>query len=66
MRGDGANNQEILGRERLSCESEFAIPDTAGTSPDLTCNNTDTTFFQPNQASRTPHFAYLLVSSTLF
>jgi len=38
MRGDGANHHEKLGLKRLSCESQFTIPDTAGTSPDLACN----------------------------
>ena len=65
-RGDGRNNHEKLGLNRISCASQFTIPETAGTCPDLACNNTDTRSSQPNQASRTPDFSYPLVSSTLF
>ena len=66
MRGDGANQHEKLGLKRLSCESQFTMPDIAGTSPDLACNNTDTRSSQPNHASRTPDVSYLLISSTSF
>jgi len=62
-RGDWANHHEKLGLTRISCASQFTIPDTAGTGPDLVCNNTDTRSSQPNQASRTPDFSY---SSTSF
>jgi len=65
-RGDGTNHHEKLGLKRLSCASQFTIPDTAGTSPDPACNNADTRCSLPNQASRTPDFSYPLVSSTLF
>jgi len=66
VRGDGENHHEELGLERVLCASQFTIPNTAGTSPDPACNFTDTRAYQPNQASRTPDFSYLLVSSTLF
>jgi len=66
MRGDGGNHHENLGLMRISCASQFTIPDTAGTSLDLACNYTDTRSSQPNQASRTPDFSYPLVSSTSF
>jgi hypothetical protein len=66
MRGDGTNHHEKLGLQRISCASQFTIPDTVGTSPDPACNHTDTRSSQPNQASRTPDFSYPLVSSTSF
>ena len=65
-RGYRGNHDEKLGLKRISCESESTIADTAGTSPDPACNNTDTRSSQPNQASHTPDFSYPLVSSTLF
>jgi len=65
-RGDGTNYHEKLGLKRISCTSQFTIPDTAGTSPDPSCNNTDTRSSQRTQASRTPDFSYPLVSSTSF
>jgi len=64
MRGDGGNHHEKLGLKKISCASQFTIPDTAGTSPDLECNYTDTRSSQPNQASCTTDFSYPLVSST--
>jgi len=66
MRGDGGNHHEKLGLRRISCASQFTIPDTAGTSPDPACDFTDTRSSQPNQASRTPDFSYPLVFSTSF
>ena len=66
MRGDRANHQETLGHKRRSCESQFTIPDTAGTSPDPVSNDTIMKSSQPNRASHTPDFSYSLVSSTLF
>jgi hypothetical protein len=63
MRGDGGNHNEKLGLKKISCASQFAIPDTAGTTPDPAGINTDTRSSKPNQASRTPEFAYPLVSS---
>jgi len=65
-RGDGTNHHEKLGLKKISCASQFTIPDTAGTSPDPACNNTDTRSSRPNQASRTPDFSYPLISSTSF
>jgi len=57
IRGDGGNHHEKLGLKRILCASQFTIPDTAGTSPDLAGNNTDTWPSKPNQASRTPAFS---------
>jgi len=64
MRGDGGNDHEKLGLKRISCASQFTIPDTAGTSADPAFNYTDTRSSQPNQVSRTPDFSYPLVFST--
>jgi hypothetical protein len=66
MRGYGGNHHEKLWLKRNSCASQLIIPATAGTSPDLACNNSDTRSSQPNQASRTPDYTYPLVSFTLF
>jgi hypothetical protein len=73
MRGDGGNHHEKLGLTRISCASQYTIPDTAatspdtaGTSPDPADNNTDMRSSKPNQASRTPDFSYPLVSSISF
>ena len=63
---DGTNHHEKLGLERIWCPSQFTMPDTAGTSHDRACNNTDTRSSQPNRASCTPDFSYPLVSSTSF
>ena len=64
--GHETNHHEKLGLTGISCASQFAIPDTAGTSPDAACHNTDTRSSQPDQASRTPDVSYPLVSSTSF
>jgi len=66
MRGDGVHHHEKLGLKRISCASQFTIPDTAGTSPDPACNYTDTRSSQPTLASHTADFSYPLVSSTSF
>jgi len=60
------NHHEKLGLKRMSCASQFTIPDTAGTPPDTGCNYTDTRSSLPNQASCTPDFSYPLVSSISF
>jgi len=60
------NHHEKLGLKRISCASQFTIPDRAGTSPNLACNDTHTRSPQPNQASRTPDFSCPLISSTSF
>jgi len=65
-RGDGGNHHEQLELRRISCASQFTVPDTAGISPDPVCNYTNKISFQPNQASRTPDFSYPLVSSKSF
>ena len=54
---DGAIHHEKLGLKRISCASQFTIPDMAGTSPDPACNYTDTRSSQPNQAGRTLDFS---------
>ena len=66
MRGDGGNHHEKLGLQRISCGTQFDIPDTAGTTPDPAGKNTDTRSSKPNQASRTPDISYLLISSISF
>jgi hypothetical protein len=60
------NHWEKLGLKRISCASEFTIPNMAGMCPNPVCNYTDTRSSQPNQASCTPDFLYPLISSTLF
>jgi len=42
MRGDGGNHHEKLGLKRISCATQFTIPDMTGTPPDPACNYTDT------------------------
>jgi len=64
MRGDGTNHHEKLGLQRISCASEFTIPNMADTSPDPGWNHTDQRSSQPNPASRTLDFSYPVVSST--
>ena len=58
MRGDEGNHHEKLGLKRILSASQCTIPDTAGMSPDLACNYTDTRSTQPNQASCTQQFSY--------
>jgi len=64
--GDGGNHHEKLGLVRISCGSQFTIPDTAGTTPDPGGKNTDTRSSKANEASGTTDISYPLVSSTLF
>jgi len=66
IRGDGGNHHEKLGLERISCGSQFTIPDMVGTSPNLGGNNTNTRCSKPNRASCTPDFSGPLVSSISF
>jgi len=66
MRGDGGNHHEKLGLNRISCASQLTVPNTAGTSPDPSCNYTDMRSSQTNQASHTLDFSYPLVTSTSF
>jgi len=66
IRGDGGTHHEKLGLKRISCESQFTIPDTEGTSPDPAGINTDTRSSKPNQVSRTPDFSGPLVYSISF
>jgi len=53
MYGDGGNHYEKLGLKRILRASQFAIPDTAGTTPDQAGKNTNTRSSEPNEASRT-------------
>jgi len=66
IRGDRGNHHEKLGLTRNSCASQLTICDTAGASPYLECNNTDTRSSQADQLGRTPDFPYPLVYSTSF
>jgi len=66
IRGDGGNHHEKLGLKRISCASQFTIPDMAGTSSDPAGNNTDTRFCKPNKASRTRDFSGPHISSISF
>ena len=60
------NHHEKLGLKRISCASQFTIPDKTGTSPDPAGKYIDSRSSQPNQACRTPHFSYPLISSISF
>jgi len=66
MRGAGGNHHEKLGLKRISCVSQFTIPDTAGMNRDLTHTITATRCSDPDQASHTPDFSYPLVCSISF
>jgi hypothetical protein len=45
IRGDGGNHHEKLELEKISCDSQLTIPDTAGTIGYPAGNNTDTGVF---------------------
>ena len=66
IRGDGGNHHETLGLKRISCASQFTIPDTAGTSLYPAGNHMDTRSSKPNQVSCTPDFSGALGSSTSY
>jgi hypothetical protein len=66
MRGDGANHDEKLGLQRNWWASQFTIPDTAGTSPNLAGNNADMMSSNLNEACHSPDFSYPLVFCILF
>jgi len=66
IRGVGGNHHQTLGLKRILCTSQFTIADRAGMSADPGGNITETRSSKPNQASSTPDFSYLLVSSILF
>ena len=66
LRADEGNHYEKLGLKRISCASQFAIPNTAHMRHTPACNYTDTWSSQPNQSSRVPDILYPLVSSTFF
>jgi len=66
MRGDGTNHHEKLEHKQMWCASRFTIPNTAGTSPDPACNNTNMRSSYPNQVSCTHDFSYPHISSSSF
>jgi len=63
---DWGTHHVKLGLKRIWCARRFTTPDTAGTSPNPACSNTDRRSSQPKQASHTRDFSYPLVSSTSF
>ena len=66
MGGDEGNQHEKRRLQRISCTSQFTIPNMAGMSPYPACSHTDTRTPQPNQASHTPDFSYPLQSPMSF
>ena len=66
MRRDGGDLHENRGLKRISCASQFTIPETAGTTPDRAGNNINTRSSKPHQPSGTPGFPVPLVSSIWF
>jgi hypothetical protein len=58
------NHHEKLGLKRISCVTEFNIPDMAGMRFDLECNYSDMRSSLANRASWTRDYSYPLVSST--
>jgi len=66
MRGNEGNHLEKLGLKRISCASQFTIPDMAGTTPDPAGKNTNMGSSNTNQASHTADYSYPLVSSISF
>jgi hypothetical protein len=61
MREYGGNHYEKLGLKRISCASQFPIPDMEGMSPDPACSYRDTRSSQRNLGRHTPDFAYTLI-----
>jgi hypothetical protein len=59
---DWGNHHEKLGLKRISCASQFTIPDTVGATPDLAGRNTDMRSSKPNQETHTLNVSYPLVS----
>ena len=66
MGGNGGNHHEKLGHKKISCGSQFTIPDTAGTSHDPAHNITDMRSSKPNQANQNSDFSYPFISSISF
>jgi len=62
----GGNHHEELGLRRISCPSQFTIPDTPGTSSEPAHNYTDTRSSQPNHSCCAPDFSNLVVFSRSF
>jgi len=66
MWGDWGDHHAKLGLKIILSASQWTTPDTASPTTYLPCNLTDTSCFQYTQASYSPNFACLLVSSTSF
>jgi len=66
LRADGGYHHGNVGLEQTLCANHVTIPDKAGTSHDLGCNNTNTRSSQPNLRSYSPDFSYPVVFSTSF
>jgi hypothetical protein len=66
LRGNGENHHEKLGLQKILCVSELTIPEEVGISSDPPGNIIGARSSQPNQASRSSDFLYLLVSFRLF
>jgi uncharacterized protein (UPF0248 family) len=64
-RGDGRNHPEKQELRRISCASQFTIPDTAGLKPDPACDSTHRRSSQHSRPSHTADFLYPLVFSIL-
>ena len=61
MRRYRGNHYEKLGLKKISCASQFTIPNLPGMSTDPAFDYTYTTSSQPNQACRTPDSASPLI-----
>jgi len=66
MTGCGGNHHQKLGHKRIPCDSQWTIPNPAGSTPYPADKNTNTTSSKPNLASRTPDSSYPLVSCIIF
>jgi hypothetical protein len=64
MRGVGRFHHKELEHKSILSATQFTIPDVAGTGTDVACNNTYAWSSLSNQASSTPDFSHLLLSST--
>jgi len=66
MREDGGDLHGNLGLKRISCASQFTIPEMAGMTADRAGDNINTRSSKPHQPSGTPGFPVPLVSSISF
>ena len=60
------NHHEIQGLQRMLGGIQFSIPDGAGMRPDPVGKNPDMRCSKSNEASRTPDFSNLHITSTSF